>query len=152
MDILPMYLLFLIVSPLLLMALRKGWEIAVLAGSACLWLSTQYFRPITSTVALCANCRHAPTTPVAWQLVWVAGLYCGYRYRSRRPVMPDTNPLLLATCVTLGAVLFLVRHQWIAVGFDVAHAAGIEHVAWLRLLNFAVLTALTVALLQRLSR
>jgi len=151
MDILPMYLLFLLVSPVLLIALQEGWTAAVLLASGSLWLGAQYFRPIVSTVALCAGCRHAPTTPGAWQLVWVAGLYCGYRYRTRRLVVPDANPLVLVTCIAIGGLLFLSRHQWIALGFDVDRAAAIGHLAWLRMLNFGVLTALVVALLRRLS-
>lgn len=84
-DILPMYVLFMAVSPLILpLALRPRGRILLVASSALLWLAAQF--GVNDVVyALVAKSIHhgvplhqnGAFDLVAWQFVWVLGLCLG---------------------------------------------------------------------------
>jgi hypothetical protein len=153
MDILPLYLLFIALSPAVLFALHRGWVKSVFAATVLVWVAGQEYRPIAHTVFfLCPQCRLGPEFPMAWQLVWVAGLYAGYRYRTNDPIIPDRHRPVLAVAVLVAVVLFLERHLFIDLGFDAAVASDRLHVGWLRMLDFAALGIILVAWLRRVPR
>lgn len=83
-DILPMYALFLLATPLVLAwAMRKGWR-SILMVSAVIWLLAQWGAGRAAYGALAAvagaSGSYADTGAfsfLAWQLLWVAGLWAG---------------------------------------------------------------------------
>ncbi|HEX6136447.1 MAG TPA: OpgC domain-containing protein, partial [Casimicrobiaceae bacterium] len=118
-DILPMYVLFLALSPLVLEhALRRGWG-ALLALGAGLWLFAQIggARHVYESVAALAEwpIPYAQTgafSLTAWQLLWLIGLRAGAQTAvaggACRP-RPTSRPVLL-TAVIVAAVFFVWRH------------------------------------------
>ncbi len=83
-DILPMYVTFLFLSPLLFSAARRfGWK-AVMAASLLLWLGAQYgLKDVFHNLVDQVTHLHIPLQETgafnlfAWQAVWVTGLWTG---------------------------------------------------------------------------
>lgn len=155
-DILPMYIVFMLLTPwLLARGLRRGWGL-LLCGSALLWLAEQW------NAGAWLHATLAPWSPVpyrdmgafhwlAWQGLWVTGLWLG----CRRVPLPRM-PLWLVVPAAIYALTMLVwRHN---VGQD--PMPGVAAVAllfdkWalgpLRVLNFASLLVLLLAFGPRLA-
>lgn len=114
-DILPMYVLFLLATPLAFAtAKRRGWHVVLLA-SAALWLAGQFqsaYFPTDTTRLL--PFRGGSFNVLAWQFLWMAGLAFG-ESSLRRPVIPQNwrRPLgaLAATIVLIG---LCARHGIVA--------------------------------------
>ncbi|MCW7536587.1 OpgC domain-containing protein [Aquabacterium sp. A7-Y] len=116
-DVLPMYVLFLLASAWLLAhGLRYGWH-AILAGSVLLWLLSQF--DLTAALHGLAV-RHAGW-PVrledsgsfvlpAWQFLWVLGLWMGST-RADGPLLPAGFPRwMLRTALTIAGLCLVWRH------------------------------------------
>jgi hypothetical protein len=114
-DILPMYVHFMLLTPLLMRsAERWGWR-PVLLVSGSIWLLAQ-FHLREGIYALAAHLGFSiplremgAFDPFGWQFLWTAGLYLG----SARAASFSNARLprwLLLLSATLAAVLFLCRH------------------------------------------
>ncbi|HET8728711.1 MAG TPA: OpgC domain-containing protein [Alphaproteobacteria bacterium] len=85
MDILPQYILYLLVSPILIRLALKGWSFAVLCGSLFVWLAVQlglHLPFLTAAVDIGREVDpdfaiRSSFNPFAWQLVFVSGLLLG---------------------------------------------------------------------------
>lgn len=119
-DILPMYILFLLASPwVLALGMRHGWW-GVMVVSVAVWAAAQY----GLAEWLHAQAVHWLHLPVpygdtgsfntfAWQLLWTAGLWMG---ASRN--VPDARPIrfpwpVLVVAVALTVYFFWWRHHGI---------------------------------------
>jgi len=85
-DILPMYVIFMGLSPIVLSVGRRlGWRY-ILAGSGLLWLMAQLglreaFYNLLSFAGLRIPLHEMGAFDIwAWQLVWMIGLWCGVRW------------------------------------------------------------------------
>ena len=86
-DILPIYIIFLLATPIvLLLAGRLGWRFA-LAGSFLLWLFAQFgFRPFAHDVLTRAFGLQIPLNQMgafdlwAWQFWWIVGVWFGVHW------------------------------------------------------------------------
>jgi len=149
-DILPMYIVFMALTPWLLShGLRRGWGL-LLCGSALLWLAEQWNAGawLYGTLASWSPVPYKDLGAfhwLAWQGLWVAGLWLGAR-REPLPRMPGW--LVLAAALYAG-VMLAWRHN---VGQD--PMPGVAAVAmlfdkWglgpLRVLNFGSLLILLLA-------
>jgi hypothetical protein len=119
-DILPMYVTFLLVTPYILsIAVKRGWNVILLV-SAAVWLLAQYgLRTWMHALVVHATGLHIPLQETgafnlfAWQGVWVLALWLGAKSAlganplSKLPAW--VFPLSVAICL-----FFLgVRHQWL---------------------------------------
>ena len=156
-DILPMYVLFLALSPLALEhALRRGWGVLLTLG-AVLWLFAQIggARHVYESVAALVGwpIPYAQTgafSLIAWQLLWLIGLRAGARTviaggADRSPPLP--RPAVV-TAAIVATVFFVWRHVAGQVPFGADAALNALFDKWylgpLRLANFAVLALLVV--------
>jgi hypothetical protein len=158
-DILPMYVLFMLVSPLLLLhGGRRGWGL-IAAGSVLLWLGAQ----MDMGTYLYESAAHWARIPVpvhqtgafslpGWQLLWVAGLWMGARAAFGLPVAPAFPRWLLVFAWTFALSTLFWRHAmgqtpW-PVGGMLAGALNGAFDKWhlgpLRLLNLFVLGVLVL--------
>jgi len=155
-DILPMYIVFLVLTPLLLsVTARRGWW-PVLTLSSLLWLFAQLDgrRLVYGKLATLAGLA----VPIdafgafdwfAWQLVWVAGVWFGVRTVRRRSsagVAPARRrlPLLLGAAAATALLFFVWRYHG---GFEIDAVGNSSmfdkwHLGPLRVLNFAALAYL----------
>ena len=94
-DILPMYVLFSFLTPLVFWAGAKwGWK-TVIFGSLLIWLIAQLrVRDllVTATKDL-SYINPGPFDVLAWQFLWVSGLFCGQRLCEKERALPLPKPL-----------------------------------------------------------
>ena len=113
-DILPMYCIFLLFTPIVLLQLMKGRTRLVIATSAALWVLSQFGFGETSS--------HFPPwiylgkfNVLAWQAYFIGGLYLGWRGASRNAAVPKSRALF-AVCTIGASLLFLDRHLHLIAG------------------------------------
>lgn len=170
-DILPMYILFMLMSPwVMAFGMRHGWRWPM-AVSITLWLVAQFdaTRPLYAWVS---TQLHVPVPydetgafdTMAWQFLWMAGLWLGATRNA-----PDARPLvfprwLLHAALAIAVAGFCWRH--LGPGGQAPFGAGAPQLntllfdkwrlAPLRLLDMAALGVVAVhfwpALLRRLPR
>ncbi|MBB3179471.1 OpgC domain-containing protein [Variovorax sp. Sphag1AA] len=164
-DILPMYVLFMLVSPpVLAFGMRHGWA-GVMAISAAIWLGAQfglsewiYGWTVALTHMELPFHEMGAFNTLAWQLLWCGGLWLG---ASRSA--PDAQPLRLpAAVVTLAAGVALWGLLWRHFGEhgQAPFGADIQRNLWfdkwqlgpLRLLNLLALCVLAVRFGPALAR
>jgi hypothetical protein len=156
MDILPMYVLFSFLTPAAFGAAQRwGWK-TVLLVSFSVWIIAQtQVREIFVTA--CKDLPFVQLGPfdlLAWQLLWVGGLFIGQRFLEKRALLLPSH--LLRTLLVLSAIAFL-SWRWISI------TSGPEpmtetwlfdkwHLGPLRLINFALAAAVTATFLKYLNR
>jgi hypothetical protein len=158
-DILPMYVLFLLFSPLILEhASRRGWGI-LLSVSAAVWLYAQLGggRHVYESMAAIVGwpvpySQTGAFALLAWQLLWLVGLRAGALNAAaaagtRRSDTRWSGPVIW-TAALLAALFFVWRHVTGQMPFGAEAALNALFDKWhlgpLRLLNFAVLAVIVV--------
>ncbi len=125
-DILPMYILFMLISaPLMLHGVRHGWA-PILAASIALWLAAQFDvgRWIYHWLAEQASIKLPPVgatgsfSIAAWQLLWVLGLWMGATTIATSETDEQATPRRFPTWIVLTALVVAL------VGFAWRHALG----------------------------
>lgn len=117
-DILPMYALFLLVTPFLLaFGARGGWSL-LLGSSVALWLCAQFGLGALAYQAL-GTLLHVPV-PLeatgafvlpAWQLLWVTGLWLGARHSENDSPLRQIPTALIGVAVVTATLFFAWRHM-----------------------------------------
>jgi hypothetical protein len=144
-DILPMYVLFLLMTPYLLtLATRRGWGL-ILAGSGTVWLLAQFgLRTWAHAGVVAVTHLRIPLQETgafnlfAWQLVWVTGMALGAM--STQGALPFARLPRVAFPVSAAVCAFFigVRHDWLGPRLT-TEAFGLELDKWqigpLRLVN-----------------
>lgn len=155
-DILPMYVLFMLVSPLVLLhGLHRGWG-GLLAVSAALWLGAQLhlgrelYELLSAFVPIPVPYRETGAFEIlAWQFLWMLGLWMGSMAAER----PDDPPVrfprgLVAAAAAIALVGFVWRHGWGQVPFQgdpvLEPLFDKWHLGPLRLLDFLALLVLVL--------
>lgn len=161
MDILPMYVLFMVLSPIVLLHGRqRGWT-GVLALSITLWVAAQFdFGELVYEAAVQLFGLKVPFPQTgafelfAWQFLWVLGLWLGANYADK----PDAPPLhfprwLVRTALAIFIIGFTWRH---AIGqTPIPGNASLNlifdkwQLAPLRVINFFALLVLVMVIGQR---
>jgi hypothetical protein len=118
-DILPMYVLFLFLTPLILSAaLRVGWRI-MLAGSALIWLLAQFgLRDVVHNSVVHLTHLQIPLQETgafnlfAWQAIWMTGLWLGST--SARGMLPLARIPRWGVALSAAVCVFFIgaRHVW----------------------------------------
>src|SRR5271169_2709659 len=108
--ILPMYCVFLAVSPFVLKQFAKGrvWLIGVI--SASLWLGAQF--GLGDSWSSAAGLGPVTFNLCAWQAYFVAGQYFGYRALRSPASTIGKSRVLLAACVVVSLLLMVDRHSF----------------------------------------
>jgi hypothetical protein len=157
-DILPMYVLFLALTPALLaLARRVDWP-RVIVLSVAVWLAAQFdagYAVYSGFARLVGWSEpYAATgafTLMAWQLLWVVGVYAGQRTVATPGACLTLRPAVANAAIAVAILFFVVRHATGQIPFGATHVelnAWFDkwHLAPLRLVDFAAL----LVVLQRL--
>ena len=155
MDILPMYILFSLLTPFTFWAARRlGWKTVILA-SLSVWLISQTGVRDLLLIALkdVSYVQLGAFDILAWQLLWIGGLFIGQLHGERSVLLLD-GPFRIVLFVL--AVGFL-GSRWMStyVGWDSSNLSWLLdkwHLGPLRLINFFVTGWLISELLPRLNR
>ena len=157
-DILPMYVLFLAVSPFVLEhAQRRGFA-GLLVPSAALWLFAQHgggrqvYESLGATVGWpVPYSQTGAFSLLAWQLLWLVGLRAGALQAAVRDTTKADHRwprFLVRTAVLIAAALLVWRHLAGQLPFSADSTLNALFDKWhlgpLRLLNFAALAILVV--------
>jgi hypothetical protein len=146
-DILPMYVIFLFVTPVALtVAVRYGWR-WVLAGSGLLWVAAQFgLRELVHNVVVDVTHLHIPLQETgafnlfAWQGVWVVGLWLGAKSMEGEIPLAKIPGFAVAMCGAICTFFFEVRHGWLGPHLT-QESLGIQVDKWtigpMRLINLA---------------
>jgi hypothetical protein len=156
MDILPMYILFSFLTPAAFGAAQRwGWRM-VLFVSFSVWIIAQaHVRDLLLTASKDLSfVQLGPFDLLAWQLLWVSGLFIGQRFLENKSMLPI--PYLLRPLLLLSAIAFLFwRWTSASSGPDPLPQTGWFdkwHLGPLRLINFAVAACVTATFLNYLNR
>jgi hypothetical protein len=142
-DVLPMYILFSFLTPLVFWAAERwGWK-TVIFGSLSIWLTAQLgVRDllVTATKDL-SYINPGPFDVLAWQFLWVSGLFCGQRLCEKERALPIPKPLPLIL-ILLSLAFFAWRLSTVVAAIPLptnqAWLLDKWHLGPLRLLNFLV--------------
>ncbi len=116
-DIIPLYVGFCLLSPLLLFfGARISWRL-VLGGSAAIWLAAQFgFRAALYHWVVAATSLRVPLNemgafnPWAWQFLWVIGMYFGVRWAKNELPAAEWARRLWIPAACVAAALFALRY------------------------------------------
>ena len=154
-DILPMYIIFLLLSPFLIaLGTRIGWRFIV-SGSFVLWLAAQFgLREAAHTFMT----RHLGMTIGldqmgsfdlwAWQMLWVLGLWCGVQW-ARRDFPVEAWARKFALPATIIVPILLVMRYAVGRGVELGVFEPMFnkwHLGFVRLIDFAALAALLICM------
>jgi len=152
-DILPMYIFFLILTPIVLsLCTRIGWK-PILATSIALWAGAQFGLRVGAYNLIAHFDRgFIPLDQMgafdlwAWQMLWVVGLWCGVRWaKGDLPATTWARRFLVPACFIIPPLLFL-RY---ALGHGIELGAYEPmfdkwHLGVVRLFDFAAIAAVLV--------
>lgn len=155
-DILPLYVMLLLISPwILAYGMRHGWR-AIFIVSIGLWLAAQFglssflYSILVAATGLPVPFRETGSFETyAWQLLWVFGLWLGSLdangvLRQRKPFSPG----LVWGAIALALLFFSWRHMIGQVPFPGNEVLNLWldkwHLGPLRLLNFFALLLLVM--------
>ena len=116
-DILPLYVIGLLATPLLLAyARRRGWG-PIVGFSILVWLLERWGlkQDVEAWANLYLPVRTGSFDQLSWQLIWVGGLWLGHLTSvwRRNGIAQPFPPLLVLSAIAGAVVLFLLRqHLW----------------------------------------
>jgi hypothetical protein len=156
MDILPMYILFSLLTPAAFWAARRfGWK-AVLLASFSMWLIAQTH--VRDTLLLPFKdspfIELGPFDLLAWQLIWMGGVFTGKRFQENGAMLPRSRSLRLLL-VIVAVTFFVWRLSSLAFGPDFIIRSWLLdkwHLGPLRLINFFVVASVVATFLKYLAR
>ena len=155
-DILPMYIIFLVfTSVALLVARTVPWK-TILATAFVIWLMAQFgFRAHEHAIVSKIIPTRIPLNEMgsfdlwAWQFLWIAGIYLGVRWgRGDLNIGAWANRLTIPSIV-VAAALFELRRALANTGGDLGSFEGLFdkwHLGPIRLMNFAAVAILLILL------
>lgn len=163
-DIIPLYLIFLLLSPLALIVADKiGWRL-ILGTSFTIWLLAQFglrqglYGFATHHLRLSIPLSEMGAfNPWAWQFMWILGMWCGARWAKNTLPIEKWAQRVWIPAAVIAVTMLAVRYTEIrglinvtpvgsnALGsFDWSLLFDKWHLGAARLLNFAAVTVLLV--------
>ena len=156
MDILPMYILFSFLTPAVFRAAQRwGWKPVLLVSLSAWFIAQTHVRDMLVTASKdLPFIQLGPFDLLAWQLLWVGGLFIGQRFLENKSLLP--MPHLLRPLLVLSTIAFLFW-RWISIpsGSDpITQTWWFDkwHLGPIRLINFAVAASVAAPFLKYLNR
>ena len=151
-DIIPLYIIFLSLSPLVIVAsTRINWK-WIVSGSFAIWLGAQFGLREAAYSVLHHFFLRIPLNEMGafdlwgWQLVWIIGMWCGVRWaKDNLPAEKWAQRMWIPAAFVVIALLTLRYVQLF--GLDLGHYAPLFdkwHVGAVRLVNFSAAAMLLI--------
>lgn len=147
---LPLYCIFLSITPLLIRQIRRNRARFVLAASGLLWVAAQFGlrNYLVSMAPLSLPIELGPFDIFAWQILFVGGLCAGSSRYTRMEKPFALRKSLLVTATVVAFIFFICRHNLLFGGQITGWIQGATDkgsLGPLRLLNFAAICFLIAA-------
>jgi hypothetical protein len=156
MDILPMYILFSFLTPAVFWAARRwGWGMVFSVSFSTWFIAQAHVRDmLLNTFKDLPFIQLGPFDLLAWQLLWVVGLFVGKRFQENDALLPRSRSLRVLLPII--AITFLFW-RWCSIAFGpdpVTQTWLLDkwHLGPLRLINFFVAAAVIATFLKYLTR
>jgi hypothetical protein len=156
MDILPMYVLFSFLTAVGFWAAERwGWKTVLLVSLSAWSIAQTHVRDLVVQASTgLPFVQLGPFDLLAWQLLWMSGLFIGQRFQEGKAILPAGR--LLRLLLLISAIAFLAwRWRSIALGPDPVTRTWLLdkwHLGPLRLINFFVAASVISGLLKYLNR
>jgi hypothetical protein len=149
-DILPMYVIFLVFTPIVLSAaIRFGWK-KILAASGLVWLGAQFaLRDLAYGFVEHITHLHIPLQETgafnlfAWQAVWTVGLWLGAELAYGRFPLRRVPRWAASVCLLICLFFIGIRFSWLGPHLT-EQALGLRldkwQIGWLRVVNLVCFT------------
>jgi hypothetical protein len=119
-DILPMYVIFLLMSPFVLYtAMKRGWTLVVCA-SWLVWLMAQFgMRVFVHNIVVKVTHLPIPLQETgafdlfSWQWIWISGMWIGARSAEGHNPLSRIRGGWMVLCGVLCVFFICVRHHWL---------------------------------------
>lgn len=159
-DILPMYVAFLFLTPMILSAAKRfGWA-RVVAVSGLIWLWAQFgLRDLAHNGIVRITHLQIPLQETgafnlfAWQAVWIAGLWIGARSAMGATPLKKLPGWVVGACAVACLIFIGIRHGWLGPHLT-QPALGLQLDKWqlgpLRVVNLLTFTIVLYWLRQYL--
>jgi hypothetical protein len=108
--ILPMFCLFLLVTPIIIRCFVRKKEVWILLGSFLMWSLATYrsWDSLQRFLFQYFPCSLSIFNPFAWQILFVGGLFFGFRRLSNNtPLIPVNKILLFCSLIVMGGISYL---------------------------------------------
>jgi hypothetical protein len=161
-DILPMYVTFLLLTPYVLsVAVRRGWGL-ILTASGGVWLMAQFgLRTWVHSVIVHVTGLHIPLQETgafnlfAWQAIWIFALWLGAKSSQGDNPLSKLPTYVFPISAAICLFFLGVRHAWLGSQLT-PDVLGISLDKWqigpLRVLNLVAFTCLVYGLRKYLTR
>jgi len=156
MDILPMYVIFSLLTPLAFWAANRwGWKKVLFASVGC-WIISQFRvrEMLLASVKDATYLNPGAFDLLSWQLLWLGGLISGKTVQENRPIL-QLSPRAEAALILIAMVFLGLRWYTIAMQIDPGKQFWILdkwHLGPVRVLNFFVTAWVVAKLLPVLQR
>jgi hypothetical protein len=161
-DILPLYVIFLsLTPPVLIYAARKGWN-RILLGSGLIWLLAQFgLRTWMHALLVLATGLKIPLLEMgafnlfAWQAIWILALWMGAQSTEGRNPLSKLPGFVFPVSAAICFFFLGVRHSWLGSHLS-AETLGLSLDKWqlgpLRMLNLFAFSCLVYWFRKALAR
>ena len=142
-DILPMFIVYALIGPIIIFGLNRNKELLIILISFTLWLLMQisviksnFYGFINSYSFIDLGYFNI----FGWQILFVIGVCFGYRKSINQKIRYFYSTPIITVMLILFILLFLMKHGLLQFSFiNSQSAASGQTLSWLRLLNFMVI-------------
>lgn len=155
-DILPLYIIFMLLLPLLVIAYRKGLGWLVISASIIMWmfsstLNTTVLLPLITFVFSDFTLQLGYFNIFAWQLLFITGSALGFVLQNK--TLRWHHPALTVIAAIIAAGIFAAHYEaFVGYGINrrvLSSYADKPELGWLRTLNITVWVYLIAVIIQR---
>jgi hypothetical protein len=153
-DILPMYCVFVLLLPLVLGALEKGWRWPVLGLSFAVWAMVQ-FLPNYDGSLIWPPLNLGFFNLLSWQFLFVSGIAIGYAKTKTSTPLASVRPALFLPVIVGAVFFFCLQHRIIPSLWSERHFGVMLNkpsLGALRLMSFALVAYLVAVAGTRFPR
>jgi len=147
-DVLPVYVLLLLLAPALLLGLnRPGSVVSIALCSALVWLLGRYWDPLSALAIAVSPIPSVWPNLLTWQLLFVLGMCCAV-LPAQSPVAEWSRlPLVTAVIFGLAVLCFAARHHFLELPPTILALFSKANLAPLRVFNVLLLVQLGARLM-----
>jgi hypothetical protein len=150
-DILPLYILLVLLSPFAIRSFQRGRAPLVLFVSAAVWVMGQYINPLEQVLLLLnLQTRAGFFNLLTWQLVWIIGLYAGFLHGVEGRNHHFQRPAYVWGAVCVAITFMLIKHEVFRVPEWFTYYFDKSDMRILRVINILALVTLLCELLRKL--